>query len=104
MDELERMLELELNSSSSQTSSKEILTLSETDKIFIISNLYCSWYFHDTETRDAVILFCAHNLSDQQFRKIYKSCIKFIKRLGGSEKVKSFDLFLKQINTESEEL
>ena len=67
--------------------------LSLKQHIIITSLLYISFSEEDIEVKDAVLRFCALNLSDKEFKKIYKSCIKFLSRL--EQDKDEFDRFLR---------
>ena len=69
--------------------------LSVKENILITTLLYVSYCEDDYETRNSVMTFCSHNLSDKQFKKIYKSCIKFLKRL--DQDTEEFNKFLQTI-------
>lgn len=66
--------------------------LSLKQNIAITSLLYVSFAEWDLEVKDAVMKFCSLNLSDKEFKKIYKSCIKFLERLELNKE--EFDEFL----------
>lgn len=67
-------------------------TLSIKEKIAICSLLYVSFCETDYEVKNSVMKYCSLNLSDRQFKKIYKSCIKFLERM--EVDTSDFNLFL----------
>ena len=62
------------------------------DSIYIVSLLYFSFLNLDLDTKNSVLKYCGNNLTDNQFKKIHKSCVKFVERTGKS--VEEYNLFL----------
>ena len=80
----------------SNTSNLDDYGLSIKQNIFITSLLYVSFCEGDHAVKNSILKFCSLNLSNREFKKIYKACVKFLGRL--DQDVDEFNNFLS--NTE----